>query len=54
MSASAIRHAGAKEIEIVLRMQSDSVGAPMDPASRHVSLRANSAPSSRRGFADCP
>jgi hypothetical protein len=27
MSASAILHAGAEEIEIMLRMQSDSVGA---------------------------
>ena len=54
MSASAIRNAGAEEIEIVLRMQSDSVGAPMDPASRYISLWADSPPSSRRGYADCP
>ena len=38
MSASAMRRAGAEEVEIVLRMQSDSVGAPMNPASRYVSL----------------
>lgn len=54
MSASAIRCTGAEEIEIVLRKQSDSVAAPMDPASRYVSLWPNSAPSSRRGFADLP
>lgn len=54
MSASAILHAGAEEIEIMLRMQSDSVGAPIDPASRYVSLWPNSARSSRRGFADRP
>lgn len=43
MSASATRRAGAEEVEIVLLMHADSVGAPMDPASRYVSLRADSA-----------
>lgn len=54
MSAPAILRAGAEDAEIVLRMLDDSVEEPMDPASRYVSLRANSAPSSRRGFADLP
>ena len=56
MSAPAMRCRAVRceEIEIVLSMQSDSVGAPMDPASRYVSLWANSTPSSRRGFSDCP
>lgn len=54
MSASATRRAGAEDAEIVLRMLDDSVGEPMDPASRYVRSRANSVPSSRRGFADLP
>lgn len=54
MSAPAMPHEGAEEVELVLRMRGASVCAPMDPASQYVSLWANSDPSSRRGFAACP
>jgi len=54
MSASAMRRAGAEDAEIVQRMLDDSARAPLDPASRHVSLQADSPRSSRRGYADCP
>jgi hypothetical protein len=35
MSAPASRRKGAEDAEIVLRMLDDSVGEPMDPASRY-------------------
>jgi tRNA A37 threonylcarbamoyltransferase TsaD len=54
MSAPATRRKGAEDAEIVLRTLDDSVGEPMDPASRYIGLRADLTPSSRRGFADRP
>jgi len=54
MRASVTRRAGAEEVDVLLRKHSDSVGAPIDLASRNTSLWVDSAPSSRRGFADSP